>query len=156
MKTRVMQHEPQEPTPGREPVEPLPDEPRPRGIASRMGHWSARHRKVAIFGWLGFVVLAFGIGIVSPMKAIDRSDTGVGESRKADKIVKAAFPQDKNGLGEFVLVRSTTTTVDDPAFRATIDDAIAHPLALPAGGEAPLAVRRRERGADLARTATRR
>ena len=25
-------------------------------IAARMGRWSARHRKTAIFGWLAFVI----------------------------------------------------------------------------------------------------
>ena len=25
---------------------------KPQGIAARAGHWSARHRKTAIFGWL--------------------------------------------------------------------------------------------------------
>ena len=31
-------------------------------IAARMGRWSARHRKTAIFGWLAFVVASFAIG----------------------------------------------------------------------------------------------
>ena len=31
---------------------------RSNNIAARMGRWSAGHRKTAVFGWLGFVVLA--------------------------------------------------------------------------------------------------
>ena len=31
-------------------------------IAARMGRWSARHRKTAIFGWLAFVAASFAIG----------------------------------------------------------------------------------------------
>jgi len=32
-------------------------------FAARAGHWSARHRKKAIFGWLAFVIAAaFGGG----------------------------------------------------------------------------------------------
>ena len=27
-------------------------------LATRMGRWSARHRKTAIFGWLAFVIAA--------------------------------------------------------------------------------------------------
>jgi hypothetical protein len=27
-------------------------------LAARAAHWSARHRKTAIFGWLAFVVIA--------------------------------------------------------------------------------------------------
>ena len=34
----------------------------PRGVAARAGVWSAQHRKTAIWGWLGFVLLAFAIG----------------------------------------------------------------------------------------------
>ena len=30
-------------------------------VAARMGRWSAGHRKLAIWGWLAFVIVAFGI-----------------------------------------------------------------------------------------------
>ncbi|MEA2440153.1 MAG: hypothetical protein QOH76_1577, partial [Thermoleophilaceae bacterium] len=30
-----------------------------RNLAARAGHWSAQHRKIAIFGWIAFVVLSF-------------------------------------------------------------------------------------------------
>ena len=36
--------------------------PKPKGIAARAGHWSARHRKTAIFGWLAFIVIVFMVG----------------------------------------------------------------------------------------------
>ena len=32
------------------------------GIAARAGRWSARHRKLAIFGWLAVVIAAFALG----------------------------------------------------------------------------------------------
>ena len=44
---------------------------RSTNLAARMGRWSARHRKTAIFGWLAFVVLAFAVGIVSGTTKID-------------------------------------------------------------------------------------
>ena len=31
-------------------------------LAARVGRWSARHWKTAVFGWLAFVVVAFVIG----------------------------------------------------------------------------------------------
>ena len=31
-------------------------------LASRAGHWSATHRKRAIFGWLAFVLIATVLG----------------------------------------------------------------------------------------------
>ena len=36
--------------------------PKPKGIAARAGHWSARHRKTAVFGWLAFILIAFFVG----------------------------------------------------------------------------------------------
>ena len=36
--------------------------PQHSNLAARMGRWSAGHWKTATFGWLAFVVLAFGIG----------------------------------------------------------------------------------------------
>jgi uncharacterized membrane protein YdfJ with MMPL/SSD domain len=37
---------------------------RSNNLAARMGRWSARHRKKAIFGWLAFVVVSIAIGAV--------------------------------------------------------------------------------------------
>lgn len=96
----------------------------PRNLAARMGRWSAAHRKTAIFGWLAFVVIAFAIGIVSPMSTIDDTDRNVGEAGRADKIVQRAFDVDNEGLSEVVVVQSGTLTARDPAFRATVDEVI--------------------------------
>ena len=41
-------------------------------IAARMGRWSARHRKTAIFGWLAFVVASFAIGTAVGMQTIEK------------------------------------------------------------------------------------
>ena len=95
-----------------------------RNVAARMGRWSASHRKTAIFGWLAFVVVAFAIGMAIPMQKIDEADWNVGEARKGDHIIRdGGFALDEQS--EFVLVQSDTRTVDDPAFRAVIGDAVA-------------------------------
>ena len=73
------------------------------------------------------------------MQLIDKKDTAVGEAGSANKIIDRAFDLDETGQGEFVLIQSDTTTVDDPAFRATIDETIARAVRLHAGGEPPLA-----------------
>jgi RND superfamily putative drug exporter len=52
-------------------------------IAARMGRWSARHRKTAIFGWLAFVVVAVVVGGAVGTKALDQDELGVGESARA-------------------------------------------------------------------------
>ena len=97
---------------------------RSTNIAARMGRWSARHRKIAIFGWLAFVVASFAIGGAVGMKTIDQNDVNVGEARKADHIIRdAGFKLDEQM--EYVLVQSGTKTAADPAFRAVVNQAIA-------------------------------
>ena len=92
-------------------------------IAARMGRWSARHRKTAIFGWLAFVIAAFAVGIAVPMQTIDDTDWNVGEARKGDHIIRdGGFVPDEQG--EFVLVQSDSKTVDDASFRAVVREAV--------------------------------
>ena len=127
MKTRVIQDEP-EPT-HREPTGGAADaeSKRPTNLAGRMGRWSARHRKTAIFGWLAFVVLAFAAGIVSGTTKIDEATSGVGESGRVDKLLHEEFVQP---AGESVLVQSETLTVQDPAFAAAVEDVVGKVSAL--------------------------
>ncbi len=70
-------------------------------LAARAGHWSARHRKLAIGGWLAFVLAAFIAGNVIGTKTLKDADTGNGSSRVADQAVdRAGFPKraDENVL----------------------------------------------------------
>jgi RND superfamily putative drug exporter len=98
---------------------------RSNNIAARMGRWSASHWKTAVFGWLAFVIAGFYLGgMVVGTKQIKDEDTNVGQSHKADQILKKAFPQ-KDPQTEIVLVQSSTKTVDDPSFRATVNDVVA-------------------------------
>jgi hypothetical protein len=91
-------------------------------LAGRMGRWSARHRKIAIFGWFGFVIVAFALGTVSGTTEIDPNTSGVGESGRVDRILDAGFTRPAE---ESVLVQSDTLRVKDPAFVAAIDDVVA-------------------------------
>src|ERR687898_2521598 len=94
---------------------------RSTNLAARMGRWSACHRKIAIFGWLGFAVALFAISMVSPMKTIVFETAGPGESGRADTIVYEDF---KQPAGEQVLIQSRSLTTDDPAFKATVQAVI--------------------------------
>src|SRR5919106_5194351 len=94
---------------------------RSNNLAARMGRWSARHRKIAIFGWLGVAIALFAVSVVSPMKNIVFETAGPGESGRADKIVYEDF---KQPAGEQVLVQSRSLTTDDPAFKATVQAVI--------------------------------
>ena len=92
-------------------------------IAARMGRWSASHRKTAIFGWLAFVVASFVIGSAVGLQTIDETDFNVGEARRGDHIIRdGGFKLDEQS--EYVLVQSSSKTVDDPAFRAVVGEAI--------------------------------
>jgi uncharacterized membrane protein YdfJ with MMPL/SSD domain len=93
-------------------------------IAARMGRWSASHWKTAVFGWLAFVIAAVAIGNVVGTKQINSQDANVGQSHRADQILRTAgFQPDPQS--ELVLVQSKTLTATDPAFRAVVNDVVA-------------------------------
>jgi RND superfamily putative drug exporter len=76
------------------------------GIAARAAVWSARHRTLAIIGWIAFVV---GVTVLSgrlgTLEATN-ADMGHGESGRADKMIAAAgFPEAP--VGETVLVQGS-------------------------------------------------
>jgi uncharacterized membrane protein YdfJ with MMPL/SSD domain len=123
MKTRIIQDDRGGPAPPDRPAD-APEEPRgSRNFAARMGRWSARHRKIAIFGWLAFVIASFAIGLAAGTKYLDDNDTNVGEARKADKIIEEAGFNRVDEQVEFVLIQSKSLTAKDPAFKAAIEDA---------------------------------
>jgi uncharacterized membrane protein YdfJ with MMPL/SSD domain len=93
-----------------------------RNLAARMGRWSARHRKIAIFGWFAVVVLAFYLGSFRVgMKELDPADAGAGESGRMVKILDREYEQP---AGERVLVQSSTLDARAPQFRATLADVV--------------------------------
>ncbi len=96
--------------------------PQNKGLAVRMGRWSAAHWKTAVFGWLAFVALAFALGGIVGTKNVDPNTAGPGESGRMDKILDDGF---KQPAGETVLIESRSARVGDPAFSAAIDDVIA-------------------------------
>jgi hypothetical protein len=62
-----------------------------RNIAARMGRWSAAHWKIATFGWLAFVLVAFAVGGAVGMNTIDPNEPGPGESGRMDRVLDAGF-----------------------------------------------------------------
>jgi uncharacterized membrane protein YdfJ with MMPL/SSD domain len=93
---------------------------KPKGLAARAGHWSARHRKTAIFGWLAFIVIAFMIGGALGQQKPSQAKSFDGESRRAETILeKAGFPETS---GEMVLIQSKTKSAKNPEFKAAIKD----------------------------------
>ena len=98
--------------------------PKRHHVAARMGHWSATHRKTAIFGWLGFVIVAFAIGTFAiTQKQIVYETAQPGESGRAEKILYEDF---KQPAGESILIQHPELRATNPAFQAVVRDAIAH------------------------------
>src|SRR6185312_2827915 len=94
---------------------------RSTNVAARMGRWSARHRKTAIFGWLAFVVAAVVLGGALGTKQLTDDETLPGESGRAARMLDDGFEQP---AGETVLVQSSKHTADSPAFRAAVADVV--------------------------------
>jgi uncharacterized membrane protein YdfJ with MMPL/SSD domain len=87
-------------------------------LVARMGRWSARHRKLAIVGWLAFVLVALVLGGLVGTKQLSDADTEVGQSRTAAKLfARGGFD---SGDAEHVLVQSSTLTAREPAFRSAV------------------------------------
>jgi uncharacterized membrane protein YdfJ with MMPL/SSD domain len=97
---------------------------RSNNIAARMGRWSASHWKTAVFGWIAFVVASVAVGMAVGTKNIDQNDSNVGQSHRADHILRdAGFQADPQT--ELVLIQSKKNlAVAAPAFRATINDVV--------------------------------
>ena len=92
----------------------------PSNFTARVGRWSVRHRKTAIFGWLAFVLVALFIGMnVFPQKEIDANSGMPGESGQAAEAMDGAFPEKSS---EQVLVQSKQLSAGDPGFKAAVND----------------------------------
>jgi uncharacterized membrane protein YdfJ with MMPL/SSD domain len=61
-----------------------------RGFAARAGHWSARHRTVAIVGWLVFVLLATMVDGSVGTHELTNSELRTGESAAAARALDHA------------------------------------------------------------------
>jgi uncharacterized membrane protein YdfJ with MMPL/SSD domain len=116
MMTRVMQNDPEE-SPRHDEGAATDAAPRRTNLAGRMGRWSAHHRKIAIFGWLAFVLASFAIGsfLIGAKQATDAS--GPGESGRANTILEEGF---KQPAGESVLIQSRSLRTSAPAFDAAV------------------------------------
>ena len=90
-------------------------------LASRAAHWSATHRKTAIWGWLAFVVVAVFIGNAVGQNEIHGADDFNGESGRAERALYDAGLRPNH---ENVLIQDETLTIDDPEFRAAIVETV--------------------------------
>jgi uncharacterized membrane protein YdfJ with MMPL/SSD domain len=90
-------------------------------LAARAGRWSARHWKTAVFGWLGFVFVAFALGAVIGTNSLSLNEPGPGESGEVQQILNDEFEQPAK---ELVLVQSPALTARSEQFQAAVRDVI--------------------------------
>jgi uncharacterized membrane protein YdfJ with MMPL/SSD domain len=100
-----------------------------RGVAARVGSWSARHKKSVLAGWLAFVVLSVVLGGMVGTNKLTKADQFTGQSGKAEKTLEQRFPTPAH---EEALIHSATLDARDPAFAAAIRDVKARVSALAA------------------------
>ena len=92
-----------------------------QNLPARMGRWSADHWKTATFGWLAFVIVAFGLGGLAGTRPVDQT-TGPGESGRMNEILEAGF---KQPAGENVLIESPSHRAGSTTFDAAVTDVVA-------------------------------
>ena len=90
-------------------------------LAARAGRWSARHWKTAVFGWLGFVLVAFALGNAVGTNSLSVNEPGPGESGRVQQILNDKFEQPAK---ELVLVQSSSLTARTAQFHAAVQDVI--------------------------------
>jgi uncharacterized membrane protein YdfJ with MMPL/SSD domain len=90
-----------------------------QNIAERAARWSAAHWKTAAFGWLAFVAVAVILGQAVGTARLSDVENSSGEPARAEQtLLDAGF---HNHAGEAVLVRSSSLTASDPAFRTELE-----------------------------------
>jgi uncharacterized membrane protein YdfJ with MMPL/SSD domain len=100
-----------------------------RNLAGEAGRWSARHRRKAILGWLGFVVVAFVVGGSVGQRYLTQPEMGNGQSAQALRLYTNAFP---NQATEQVLVQGERgVRIGSPAFTAAVQEVAARLQGVP-------------------------
>ena len=93
---------------------------RAEGIAGRAGRWSARHRALAIAGWVLFVVLAGMVGSAAGIKQLSDAETRNGESAAATRALDQAGFHRPAAEQVLVQVRQSGRVLS-PASRSAVD-----------------------------------
>jgi uncharacterized membrane protein YdfJ with MMPL/SSD domain len=83
----------------------------------------ARHRWATIGGWLGILAAAIVLTgtLLGDALTTDTKLTNNPESTRADTLLHERLGQSDTTIDETAIVRSTTLTVDDPAYRSYVE-----------------------------------
>src|SRR3954452_6195254 len=99
-------------------------------VAAAAGRWSARRRRVAIWGWLGFVLVAFAVGGAVGQRYLTVPEMGNGESGRALRAYdKGNFP--KAALEQVLVQGRAGVVAGDPDFKVAARDLVARLRATP-------------------------
>ena len=85
---------------------------------------SARHRWTTIGAWLAVVLVAMVLMVTLLEDALttDTTLTNNPESVQGDRLLRERLGESNDTLDEMAIVRSTTMTVDDPAYRGYVEE----------------------------------
>jgi RND superfamily putative drug exporter len=119
----------------------------------RAARWSAAHRRLAVLGWLAFVIVAFVVGSAAGMVTLKGSEGENGQSRAADQILAQQFPSKR--AGEDVLFESRSGPIAATGYRAAVSELVARLQRIPAVTEinSPLAPANRDQLSNNGRAA---
>jgi uncharacterized membrane protein YdfJ with MMPL/SSD domain len=112
----------------------LPPSPGPRAMTERIAVWSSRRPWLTLAGWALALIAAIAISAAFLGDALsgDEEVTSDTDSRRADELAFDRFA-DERGPGrdtsEVVVVRSATTTADEPRFERRVTGIAAELLA---------------------------
>jgi uncharacterized membrane protein YdfJ with MMPL/SSD domain len=96
-------------------------EPNRYNVAARAARWSAAHWKTAVAIWVAFVAVAIGLGTTVGTQMLSAAEhNATGETARAEQILASAGFE--TPAAESVLVRSSTLTATEPAFRSTVQN----------------------------------
>ena len=92
-------------------------------LTARAARWSARHRLVAVLGWLAFVAVAFALGSVVGVVKMTTADYAIGDSGAADRILAREFPSERS-LEEVLIQRRDGGRLTGSELRAAVGDLV--------------------------------
>jgi RND superfamily putative drug exporter len=87
-------------------------------LAARAGRWSATHRRIAVLGWLAFVIIAYAVGSSAGMVTLAPGEAQNGESRLADQTQAREFPSTR--AGEVVLIENRSGPLASSDYRTAV------------------------------------
>jgi putative drug exporter of the RND superfamily len=103
--------------------------PRP-SIVERVAGWSARHRKIAVFGWLLLVIAAVGIGHQLGTRNLNSYDQG--QAGRAERVLARPVVQQPDSESVLIQGRSAAQTyAGDAEVRQAVRQVVAALRAVP-------------------------